>query len=73
MSCSTGDLGSNAKEVEEALQINFALASRWDCILLLDEADVFLAERRREDFTRNALVAGMLTISASSALRTPNY
>jgi hypothetical protein len=38
----TGDLGTTAKEIEEALETNFALANRWDCILLLDEADVFL-------------------------------
>jgi hypothetical protein len=43
------------------LQTNFALANRWDCILLLDEADVFLAERGREDFKRNGLVAGEST------------
>ncbi|KAJ4325077.1 hypothetical protein N0V84_003620 [Fusarium piperis] len=59
-----GDLGSNAKDVEAALQVNFALANRWDCILLLDEADVFLAERRREDFNRNALVAGQYNFVA---------
>ncbi|EPE09048.1 aaa family atpase [Ophiostoma piceae UAMH 11346] len=53
-----GDLGSNAKEVEESLQKKFSLASRWDSILLLDEADVFLAARRRNDFSRNGLVAG---------------
>lgn len=41
-----------------ALETNFALASRWGCILLLDEADVFLAERTKEDFQRNGLVAG---------------
>jgi hypothetical protein len=54
----TGDLGADAREVESALQINFALANKWGCILLLDEADVFLAERRRDDFKRNGLVAG---------------
>ncbi|KAI2784236.1 hypothetical protein F4815DRAFT_206029 [Daldinia loculata] len=57
-----GDLGSTAKEVEDALSINFSLANRWGCILLLDEADVFLASRRREDFTRNGLVAVFLRV-----------
>ncbi|TPX15884.1 uncharacterized protein E0L32_000218 [Thyridium curvatum] len=57
-----GDLGTNAEEVEESLQKTFALASRWDCILLLDEADVFLAARRRDDFTRNGLVAVFLRV-----------
>lgn len=54
----SGDLGSNVADVEAALQTNFALANKWDCVLLLDEADFFLAERRRTDFHRNGLVAG---------------
>ncbi|EHK19764.1 uncharacterized protein TRIVIDRAFT_156071, partial [Trichoderma virens Gv29-8] len=55
-----GDLGSTAREVEEALETNFAMASKWGCILLLDEADIFLAERTREDYVRNGLVAVFL-------------
>ncbi|KAK7912129.1 hypothetical protein PG985_014610 [Apiospora marii] len=57
-----GDLGTTAKEVERALDINFTLANRWDCILLLDEADVFLAQRNKEDFQRNGLVAVFLRV-----------
>ncbi|KAK4446837.1 hypothetical protein QBC34DRAFT_145978 [Podospora aff. communis PSN243] len=57
-----GDLGTTAEEVEKALETNFALASRWDCILLLDEADVFLAERTKLDFQRNGLVAVFLRV-----------
>ena len=49
---------TTAREIETVLETNFALANRWDCILLLDEADVFLAERSKEDFIRNGLVAG---------------
>lgn len=59
-----GDLGTTASEVESALEVNFALASRWDCILLLDEADVFLAQRTKEDFRRNGLVAGQITCTS---------
>ncbi|UKZ78990.1 hypothetical protein TrVFT333_006741 [Trichoderma virens FT-333] len=55
-----GDLGSTAREVEKALETNFAMASKWGCILLLDEADIFLAERTREDYVRNGLVAVFL-------------
>ncbi|PWY93096.1 hypothetical protein BO94DRAFT_622279 [Aspergillus sclerotioniger CBS 115572] len=55
-----GDIGTTPKEVEKALETTFTLASRWDCILLLDEADVFLAQRTKEDFQRNALVAVFL-------------
>jgi hypothetical protein len=54
-----GDLGTTAKDVESALETNFALANRWGCVLLLDEADVFLAQRTKEDFKRNGLVAGV--------------
>ncbi|KAL6691496.1 hypothetical protein J3F84DRAFT_164259 [Trichoderma pleuroticola] len=57
-----GDLGTTAAEVEKALETNFALANRWDCILLLDEADVFLAARTKEDFVRNGLVAVFLRV-----------
>ncbi|ORY62059.1 uncharacterized protein BCR38DRAFT_466837 [Pseudomassariella vexata] len=52
-----GDLGTTAREVEKALEMNFAYANKWDCILLLDEADVFLAGRTKEEFVRNGLVA----------------
>ena len=30
----------------------------WNAVLLLDEADVFLAERNVENLSRNALVSG---------------
>jgi len=55
---SLGDLGTTAKEVESSLETNFALANKWGCILLIDEADVFLARRTTSDFSRNGLVAG---------------
>ncbi|KAF2136546.1 uncharacterized protein K452DRAFT_237314 [Aplosporella prunicola CBS 121167] len=57
-----GDLGSTAAEVEKALETNFSLANRWGCILLLDEADVFLSARSPTDFTRNGLVAVFLRV-----------
>ncbi|KAF4957444.1 hypothetical protein FGADI_3080 [Fusarium gaditjirri] len=55
-----GDLGSTADVVESRLEKNFALASRWGCILLIDEADVFLEARQTENFDRNSLVAVFL-------------
>ncbi|KAK0711879.1 hypothetical protein B0H67DRAFT_586485 [Lasiosphaeris hirsuta] len=57
-----GDLGTTASEVEVALERHFALANRWGCILLLDEADVFLAQRSPQDFIRNGLVAVFLRV-----------
>ncbi|KAK3344240.1 hypothetical protein B0T25DRAFT_321666 [Lasiosphaeria hispida] len=57
-----GDLGTTAPEVEKALETSFSLASRWGCVLLLDEADVFLATRSKVDFHRNGLVSVFLRV-----------
>lgn len=45
-------------DVESKLQHSFQLAQAWECVLLLDEADVFLAERSQDNIERNALVSG---------------
>ncbi|KAJ4291995.1 hypothetical protein N0V90_009894 [Kalmusia sp. IMI 367209] len=55
-----GDMGSNAKEIESNLSYHLYAATRWDCILLLDEADVFMAKRTKEDYARNATVSVFL-------------
>lgn len=54
----TGDLGSTPGTVEKALKETFRLAQLWDCVLLLDEADLFLSRRNVEDLERNSLVSG---------------
>lgn len=59
-SITCGDLGITPKEVEEELNGIFRLANLWDCVLLLDEADVFLARRDSWNLKRNALVSGLL-------------
>lgn len=54
-----GDLGgTSAQEVEENLERFFDLARRWGCVLLLDEADVFLGERIQGNIAQNSLVSG---------------
>lgn len=58
----SGDLGFTPADVEKALQETFRLAQIWDCVLLLDEADLFLSRREVEDMERNALVSGELHI-----------
>lgn len=55
-----GDLGVTADTVEDELYRNFQLAQSWGCILLLDEADVFLAQRSKTELKRNALVSVFL-------------
>ena len=53
-----GDIGIEPGDVEKNLDDSFRLAHRWRCVLLLDEADVFLLERNRTDLKRNSLVSG---------------
>ncbi|KAF4460340.1 AAA family ATPase [Fusarium albosuccineum] len=53
-----GDIGTEAQEVEKYLQSVLHLGKIWDCVLLMDEADVFLEERTMADLQRNSLVSG---------------
>ena len=57
-----GDIGQTASEVEQNLEATFLLARKWGCVLLLDEADVFLAKREKggDNIDRNALVSVFL-------------
>ncbi len=64
-----GDLGVTAQEVERSLNDTFALAQAWNCVLLLDEADIFLAQRTKDDLKRNAVVSGTSTVSAAVIFR----
>ncbi|KAK1480523.1 hypothetical protein CTAM01_14363 [Colletotrichum tamarilloi] len=57
-----GDLGLYPSEVESKLQEIFRLAHAWNCVLLLDEADIFLAQRTTTDMKRNALVSVFLRV-----------
>jgi AAA+ superfamily predicted ATPase len=60
---SVADVGLEAEGAEAKLEKVFDLASKWDAILLIDEADVFL-ESRSELTTpdRNALVSVLLRV-----------
>jgi SpoVK/Ycf46/Vps4 family AAA+-type ATPase len=55
-----GDIGTEPDKVEQYLQLVFQLGKRWNCVLLLDEADVFLEERTLTDLQRNSLVSVFL-------------
>ncbi|KAK6088730.1 AAA family ATPase [Seiridium cupressi] len=57
-----GDIGYEPDEVERNMEKHFNLAHKWGCVMLLDEADVFLAKRSREDIKRNGLVSVFLRI-----------
>ncbi|KAK0671527.1 aaa family atpase protein [Cercophora samala] len=59
-----GDVGSTPQEVEWNMEHHFKLAHKWGCVLLLDEADVFLAKRgtQKDDVERNGIVSIFLRI-----------
>lgn len=62
---SASGIGTSPKAAEDNLMKYFRLASNWEAILLLDEADVFLETRGtpgEKVFERNALVSVMLRI-----------
>lgn len=54
-----GVLGTDPAEIETRLRTVFMRAKRWNCVLLLDEADVFVMQRSN-DVQLNAIVAEFL-------------
>lgn len=55
----SGSLGTSASEIEKNLREIFQRAKRWRCVLLLDEADVFVTQRG-SSIEQNAIVAEFL-------------
>ncbi|KAH8168819.1 ATPase family associated with various cellular activities (AAA) domain-containing protein [Sarocladium implicatum] len=51
------DLGINAATLGANVKRMFEMATDWDAVILLDEADVFMAERHPTDIHRNELVS----------------
>ncbi len=54
---SAGDLGIDPSGVESALANIMEMSAKWNAVLLLDEADVFLEKRSAHDLERNKLVS----------------
>ncbi|KAH5442997.1 hypothetical protein HBI23_131260 [Parastagonospora nodorum] len=57
-----GDIGTDPESVEKYLESVLFIGSTWGCVVLLDEADVFLEERTKTDMQRNALVSVFLRV-----------
>ena len=53
-----GELGTNVSALEENLRLILELSKRWQAVILIDEADVFLEQRSPRDIKRNSLVSG---------------
>ncbi|OLN88257.1 Vacuolar protein sorting-associated protein 4B [Colletotrichum chlorophyti] len=51
------DLGINPSTLGAKIKRVFEMATEWDAVILLDEADVFMAERNPNDIARNELVS----------------
>ncbi|GAB7360033.1 hypothetical protein MBLNU230_g7556t1 [Neophaeotheca triangularis] len=59
---SAGDLGLDPRSVESKLQGVLEICTRWNAILLIDEADVFLTARSLRELERNKLVSIFLRV-----------
>lgn len=60
---SVAEIGLDASRAERKLEKVFALATKWQAVLLVDEADVFLETRNRNSPpSRNALVSVLLRV-----------
>ncbi|KAF5628953.1 aaa family atpase [Fusarium sp. NRRL 52700] len=56
------DMGTKPEMVEKYLESVLHLGATWDCVVLLDEADVFLEQRSLASLERNALVSVFLRV-----------
>jgi hypothetical protein len=59
---SAGDLGLDPRNVESTLKDTLEMCTKWNAILLLDEADVFLEQRSLHELERNKLVSIFLRV-----------
>ena len=57
---SAGELGTTADTADDQLGVILDITKRWNCVLLIDEADVFLYRRAEGQLDRNALVSVFL-------------
>ncbi|KAG9532239.1 MFS general substrate transporter, partial [Aureobasidium melanogenum] len=57
-----GDIRTHTEDIEASLDSVLFIGKTWDCVVLLDEADIFLEERSPSDLERNALVSIFLRV-----------
>ncbi|XP_065831306.1 uncharacterized protein [Oscarella lobularis] len=61
-SVTIGELGITTSELEGKLRQILEVASVWNAVILIDEADIFLERRSENDLSRNALVGIFLRL-----------
>ncbi|RIA83803.1 P-loop containing nucleoside triphosphate hydrolase protein [Glomus cerebriforme] len=59
---SVGELGTSVVDLERKLSEILEVASIWNAVILIDEADIFLERRSEHDIQRNALVSVFLRL-----------
>ncbi|KAH8760422.1 hypothetical protein F5883DRAFT_680932 [Diaporthe sp. PMI_573] len=57
-----GDIGTDADSMERYLETVLYLGKTWNCVILFDEADIYLEERSLYDIHRNSVVSVFLRI-----------
>ena len=57
-----GELGTDIETLESRLRNILDIASAWNAVVLLDEADIFLEARDLQDIQRNAMVGVFLRL-----------
>lgn len=57
LSITAADLGQEPYDLEANLLRFFRNANRWDAIVLLDEADIYLERRSTNELRRNSIVS----------------
>jgi hypothetical protein len=62
LSLTVADLGTEETAMEAKLAKWLDRAMSWNSIVLIDEADVYLERREKEDLSRNSLVTGKASI-----------
>lgn len=60
---SVGELGINPDQLEDRLREILDIATIWDAVVGLDEADIFLAQRDKDNILRNAMVGVFLRLT----------
>ncbi|KAF2689840.1 hypothetical protein K458DRAFT_327800 [Lentithecium fluviatile CBS 122367] len=55
-----GDLGTQGPVAENVLNTSLTLATKWNALVLMDEADVFMEARSKTELQRNELVSVLL-------------
>ena len=59
---SAGDLGTDPSGIENSLNVIMDMVAKWNAVLLLDVADVFLEARSTHDLERNKMVSIFLRV-----------